>query len=371
MATASPAKEWFAQAEKSLAGAKDLAEKRSFDQAGAELKMAEAEYRKSPQWRTSACEAMESIAKTHAAVLKQLDQFPAESTRLLQSWPEALTSAVEDKLLDGDGEEGLVEARRLAGRLPEVRKLLTQRGVVVEAARGARDAARADGFRPRYEAAEERLQEADAALVKDRLVDAGRIYSEAADAFHAVLAALNEYIHALLTRGKTDLEAERFTAAAERFQAVLKVRPGDATAAQLARRAEIGGRLAQVKEHDRSGEREEAPAALAELRKFAPDDADVRVAVDEHVQALLANGKDEVAAERFDIAIQEYQRILKLRPGDAGAARDPAGRGRSPRRPGQEAPSFGGPRPGVGRARRTAKACPGPPRGEGLAGYDL
>jgi formylglycine-generating enzyme required for sulfatase activity/serine/threonine protein kinase len=314
-------KKWFAQAEKSLASAKGLAEKRSFDQAGAELKLAEAEYRKSPQWRPNACEAMESIATTRAAVQKQLDQFPADSTRLLRNWPEALTGAVEDKLLDGDGEEGLAEARRLAGRLPEVRKLLAQRRGVVEVAREAHDAARSDEFRPRYEAAEDRLQAADAALVKERMVDAGRIYTEAADAFRAVLAALNEQIGTLLARGKADLEAGRFAAAGERFQAVLKIRPGDAAAAQLARRAEIGGRLAQVSEHDRSGEREEAIAILAELRKLAPDDADVRVEVDAHVQSLLAKGKDELAAERFDMAAQEYRRVLKLRPGDATTTR--------------------------------------------------
>jgi tetratricopeptide (TPR) repeat protein len=261
---------------------------------------------------------LELIATTRAAVQKQLDEFPADSTGLLESWPEALTGAVKNKLLHGVGEEGLAEARRLAGLLPEVRRLLAQRRGVVEAAREARGAARSDDFQPRYQAAEDRLQAADAALVKDRLVDARRIYSEAADAFRAVLVALNEHIDALLARGKADLNAERFAAAAERFQAVRKIRPGDATAGQLARRAEIG-LIAWVKEHDQAGEREEALSALAELRKLAPDDAEVRVELDEHVQALLAKGKEELAAERFDAALQDVKWILKLRPGDTTA----------------------------------------------------
>ena len=174
----------------------------------------------------------------------------------------------------------------------------------------ARDAARSDEFQPRYQAAKDRLQAADAALVKDRLVDAGRIYSEAATRSAPSWSALNEHIDALLARGKADLNAERFAAAAERFQAVRKIRPGDATAGQLARRAEIG-LIARVKEHDQAGERDEALSALAELRKLAPDDADVRVLVSEHVDALFAKGKEALAAERFDTALQDVKSDLE------------------------------------------------------------
>jgi formylglycine-generating enzyme required for sulfatase activity len=315
-------KEWFALAEKSLASAKALADKRSFDQTNTELTLAEAEYRKPGQWRTDARQAMGSIEKTRVAIQAELGRFPPDSARLLLSWPEALTGSVEDKLLAGDGDEGLAEAQWLAGRLEEIKKLCAMRRDVVEAARAARDSAPVEEFRPRYEEAGVRVQEADAALVRDRFLDAGRLYRSAEKDYRDILSELKKYIDVLLARGKVDLEAERFAAAAERFQAVLKARPGDAVAAQLARRAEIGGRLAQLKEHDRSGEHEEALTALAELRKRAPDDADVRAFVNEYVEALLAKGKEELAAERFEMAVQEFQRILKLRPGDAAVARN-------------------------------------------------
>jgi formylglycine-generating enzyme required for sulfatase activity len=313
-------RDWLARAEKSLGSAQGLAEQRSFDQAGAELKLAEAEYRKPQQWRAHARQALESIEQTRAAVQKQIDRFPPDSARLLLSWPEVLANSVEDKLLEGDGAEGLAAARRLAEQLPEIDKLFALRQDAVAAAKAARESAQTEEFRGRYEAAGLRVQEADTALVKARLSDARRLYHAAEQDYREILTALNEHLAGLLARGKAELDAGRFTAAVERSQAVLKIRPGDAPAAPLARRAEIGGRLARVQEHDRSGEREEALAALAELRRLAPEDADVRAVVNKYVEAVLAKGKEELAAERFDQARQEFQRIFKLRPGDATAA---------------------------------------------------
>ena len=296
-----------------------MAEKNSFDQAEADLKAAEAEYRNPQQWSSNARQAMESINKTRAAIQKQLEQFPPDSARRLLSWPEALTATVEDRLLEGDGTAGLDEARRLAVQLPKVEKLLDVRRDVIAAARDARDCLQSDAFRDRCDAAGARLDEADAALARDRLSDAGRIYPEAAKQYRELLTELNEHIARLISRGKADLDAGQFTDAEKRFQAVLKIRPADATAAGLARQAKIGAGIAEVKDHDRSGERDQALTALAELRKLAPEDTTVQALVSEHVTALLARGNEELAAERFDTALQEYQRIFKLRPGDSSA----------------------------------------------------
>ena len=313
------AKKWLPEAERLVASAKTMAEKNSFDQAEADLKAAEAEYRNPQQWSSNARQAMESINKTRAAIQKQLEQFPPDSARRLLSWPEALTATVEDRLLEGDGTAGLDEARRLAVQLPKVEKLLDVRRDVIAAARDARDCLQSDAFRDRCDAAGARLDEADAALARDRLSDAGRIYPEAAKQYRELLTELNEHIARLISRGKADLDAGQFTDAEKRFQAVLKIRPADATAAGLARQAKIGAGIAEVKDHDRSGERDQALTALAELRKLAPEDTTVQALVSEHVTALLARGNEELAAERFDTALQEYQRIFKLRPGDSSA----------------------------------------------------
>src|SRR5262249_41939926 len=160
--------------------------------------------------------------------------------------------------LGGDGAEDLAEARRLAEWLPEIDKLWALRQDAVAAARAARERAQTEEFRGRYEAAGSRMQEADTALVKERLREARRLHGAAEQDYRDVLTALNEHLAGLLTRGKADLEAGRFTAAAEQFQAMLKIRPGDAATAQLARRADIGGRIARVQELNRSRDRGQA-----------------------------------------------------------------------------------------------------------------
>ena len=50
-----------------------------------------------------------------------------------------------------------------------------------------------------------------------------------------------------------------------------------------------------------------------------PDDARVKALVNQQADALLARGRQELAAERFDTALQEFQRVFTLRPGDPSA----------------------------------------------------
>ena len=134
-------KEWLPQAEKLLASATGLAQKRSFDQALADLKAAEAEYHKPQAWWQNARQAMASINKTRAAIQKQVDQFPPESAGPLLTWPDTLVGNVQEKLLEADGTPGPDEARRLASLLPRIEKLFTLRKATLDAAHAAQECA--------------------------------------------------------------------------------------------------------------------------------------------------------------------------------------------------------------------------------------
>ena len=184
---------------------------------------------------------MESVGRTRKSLEEWISRF-SDSPRTLVGWPKKLQVEVERKLLEGDGAEGLAEARRLADQLPAIDQVLAVRREHRDGPAAKVGSQMDDGLRERHETAMARLQEGDSALVEDRLGAARRLYD----------AAVTDFCEALLALGKTDLEAGRFAAAGERFQAVLKVRPGDATADRW---AEIGGRLAQVKELHRSGDR--------------------------------------------------------------------------------------------------------------------
>jgi len=107
-----------------------------------------------------------------------------------------------------------------------------------------------------------------------------------------------------------------YEASESKDRAALKLRPGDETAAELARRAEIGGRIAKVREFERSGDRDEALTALAELRRQKPDDPDVRKLMDEYIEKIVADGRTLLQTNRFDDALAQFQLIRKLRPGD-------------------------------------------------------
>ncbi len=107
-----------------------------------------------------------------------------------------------------------------------------------------------------------------------------------------------------------------YEASESKDRAALKLRPGDETAAELARRAEIGGRIAKVREFERSGDRDEALTALAELRRQKPDDPDVRKLMDAYIEKIVADGRTLLQTNRFDDALAQFQLIRKLRPGD-------------------------------------------------------
>jgi formylglycine-generating enzyme required for sulfatase activity len=245
-----------------------------------------------------------------------LASFPADSLRTLGSWPDTLMQNVEDKLLKGDGSDGLAEAQRVAEQLPEIEKLFLLRDAVLKAAEKGQPSTQVAELKPRYEAAGGRLHVADQSLVQDRMVDAGRFYKDSASEYRVLTVDLKTLIESLLASANSELEAKRYESAAESSQAILKIRPDDATALGLARRANIEGGIAKVREHSRSGETEEALTRLVELRKRAPDDEGVRGLVNEHLKQLQAAGESALAKDRFDDAAREFERMRKLPPGD-------------------------------------------------------
>ena len=178
---------------------------------------------------------MDSINKTRAAIQKQVDQFPPDLCATASFLAGGTHRRDRGQAAGGDGASGLDDGAAAGRAAPESRKAL------LAAAIGSRSGpqraiAPADAFRDRYEAAGVRLQDADGALVKEHLPDADRIYPDAAKQYRELLTELNEHIGRLMNRGRTDLDAGQFTTAAESFQAVLKIRPADVGAKQLARR---------------------------------------------------------------------------------------------------------------------------------------
>jgi len=309
-------REWLEQAEQSLARARAMEQERAFVKAEADIKAAAAAYRRPQQWLATARQALGSIERTRSTLVDRLAQFPASTARTLSAWPESLTSEVEDKLADGGGSEGLAEAQRIAGRLPEIEKLLSLRQEVVTTARLATASEQVDELRARSEEAAARLQEADGALIRDRLGDARRLYTAAANLERTLLTELNRHVDGLISSATGALEAGRFEAAEAKVTAALKLRPGDDAATELARRVEVGARIAKVRAYERSGDRDEALTALAELRRQKPDDPDVRKLMSDYLEKIVADGRALLRADRYDDAIQEFQRIRTLRPGD-------------------------------------------------------
>jgi len=308
--------EWLEQAEQSLARARAMEKERSFVKAETDIKAAAAAYRKPEQWLTNARQALSSIERTRSTLVDRLAQFPVSTARTLSAWPESLTSEVEDKLVNGDGAEGLAEAQRLASRLPEIEKLLSLRQEVVKTGRLATTSEQVDELRARSEEAVARLQEADGALVRDRLGDARRLYTAAANLERTLLTELNRHVDGLLSSATSALEDGRYEASESKARAALKLRPGDEAAAELARRAEIGGRIAKIREYERSGDGDQALTALAELRRQKPDDPDVRKLMEDYIEKIVGDGRTLLRTNRFDDALAQFQLIRKLRPGD-------------------------------------------------------
>jgi hypothetical protein len=307
--------DWLSQAEAMRARALAMEKEGAFVKAEADLKAAVADYGKPRRWWDHANQALGSIERTRATLVERLGRFPASTMRSLSAWPESLTTEVEDKLLEGDGAEGLAEADRVAGRLDEIDKLLSSRQSVVKAAQMGSASEQVDGLRARYAAAGERLQEADGALMRDRLADSRRLYATAASQYQAILDELNGHIDGLIASATGSLKAGKFDAALVKARAALKLRPGE-DAEELVRRAEIGGPIARIRESERSGERDDALTALADLRKQKPDDPDVRKLMNEYLDKIVAEGRSLLRADRYDDALKEFQRIRKLRPGD-------------------------------------------------------
>jgi tetratricopeptide (TPR) repeat protein len=194
----------------------------------------------------------------------------------------------------GRGQAGERRRFRRAGRGRAHRRTAARyREATVLAAGGRQDAREATGseqleeLRARSEEAAARLQDADAALVRDRQGDARRLYTAAANLERALLTELNRHLAELIESGTSAFDAGRFDAAAVKAQAALKLRPDDETALALARRAENGARIARIRAYERAGERDEALSALTELRRQKPDDPEVRRLVDEYTEKFV------------------------------------------------------------------------------------
>jgi tetratricopeptide (TPR) repeat protein len=292
-------KDWLAQAGRFLTDATAQAEKRSFDQASAELRAAEAEYRKPVQWWTNARGALESIDRTRVTIQKQVEQFPPEWARSLLSWPEALAGAVKDRLLEGDGAEGLAETQRVAALLPKLEQLLSLRRAAVEAASSAGECAQAGGFRGRYEAASSRLQEGDAALTKERLTDARRLYRLAERDFGAVR---NEYVAYLVAAGKHALDTgKNYDTAITDLQKALEVDPTLRLSADLAR--------AYARRAELALEKEDYDHAVADCNRAIANDPSCARAF--HIRGAA---RAEKPSPEFDAAIRDQTAAIRLLP---------------------------------------------------------
>ncbi len=229
---------WLNKAEEASQRARGLGANKSYTEAASALNSAESEYGKLLKWWERAQQALSTTDRTRSALEQQLAGVPPDTAQVLTNWPAALTKAVEEKLLEGEGEEGLAEARRMAERLPQIEKLLGQRRGVVDAAQKAKESAGVESLRPRYVAATAKLREADDALVKGQLEDGPQLYLDAGQGFRDLVAGLNEHIAGLLAAGKRELEAGRPEGALEKAQQVLALRPEDEGAQELKKRAE-------------------------------------------------------------------------------------------------------------------------------------
>src|SRR5262249_13670092 len=149
-------------------------------EAKTDLKAAESEYRKPQRWRDHAQSALESISKTRVALEERFSRF-ADKPRTLAAWPETLQSEVEEKLVRGDGEEGLALARRMAAARPEVDGLIKQRHEAAGCLSPSRTFSRVAGLQASFEAVDAAVQEADHALVQARFGDARRLYRKATE----------------------------------------------------------------------------------------------------------------------------------------------------------------------------------------------
>jgi len=230
--------DWLNKAEEASQRARGLGADKSYTEAASALNSAESEYGKLLKWWERAQQALSTTDRTRSALEQQLAGVPPDTAQVLTNWPAALTKAVEEKLLEGEGEEGLAEARRMAERLPRIEKLLGQRRGVVDAAQKAKESAGVESLRPRYVAATAKLREADAALVKGQLENGPQLYLDAGQGFRDLVAGLNEHIAGLLAAGKRELEAGRPEGALEKAQQVLALRPEDEGAQELKKRAE-------------------------------------------------------------------------------------------------------------------------------------
>jgi tetratricopeptide (TPR) repeat protein len=221
--------EWLVQAEKALSSAERSAGKRSFDEAGIDLKAAETEFSKIRRWRDNARHALESIDKTRAALEEKVSRMNDPPAALL-NWPMKLQAEVREGLVRGDGEEGLAMARRFAAAIPEVDGVIAERREVAKSLRSGHTLSRIPGSKGRFDALDAAAQEAAQSLVQARIGDARRLYRKAAELGRSATTQAIDSLTAMIARGDKALQAGKVDEALSEFEQVLAINtPGAQT----------------------------------------------------------------------------------------------------------------------------------------------
>jgi tetratricopeptide (TPR) repeat protein len=270
-------REWPKRAMDLQASAQALAKKRDFEPALADLKAAVAEYRKPQQWWDNARRAMESIGKTRSLLEERLKSF-SDTPRVLSSWPKTVQAEVEAKLLQGDGAEGLSEARQTAEAMTEVDGLIPLRLEVTKTITEGREFPRIAGLQRALTAMQVLVAEADEALLLGRFGNARRLYTKATREGSKAWEEVDAELRKILAAGKASIETGEYDDAISQFGQIIALRPQRPDSVSL--RSDgirlVGGILISAYEHRarayrHQGDIDRAIADFNETIRIAPN----------------------------------------------------------------------------------------------------
>jgi tetratricopeptide (TPR) repeat protein len=176
---------WMTEAAGLLAAAKSHAEDGDLDRAMTELTDTEILWKRISIWRQNAQQAVEISRQTEGS-LKQLQSSAAQSADWACAWPVSLLNGLNGRLMEGDGEQALSDARNAAASLPKIDTLLVLRSKVLTADSNVATLDQIQEARVERQKQRELLSEADTCLQSGKFSECDSLLRKIEDALQSV-----------------------------------------------------------------------------------------------------------------------------------------------------------------------------------------